>query len=155
MFSLICARINGWVNTREAGDLRRNRAHYDVIVRGFWVSIHLIATWLRKINAMDVLSCWILLWICCKCANRQLYPYRWIAIPVGVDCSVFLNNLTQCSRRYKKAYQVIKRQLSTSIIDSIHLIHRKVLYFHSNLLKFFIDVQFRIKQNCLNETISH
>ena len=24
--------INGWVNTREAGDLRRYRAHYDVIV---------------------------------------------------------------------------------------------------------------------------
>ena len=32
MFSLICAWTNGWVNTREAGDLRRNRAHYDVIV---------------------------------------------------------------------------------------------------------------------------
>ena len=24
--------INGWVNNREAGDLRRHRAHYDVIV---------------------------------------------------------------------------------------------------------------------------
>ena len=32
MFSLICARINGWVNNDEAGDLRRHRAHYDVIV---------------------------------------------------------------------------------------------------------------------------
>ena len=32
MFTLICARINGWVNNGEAGDLRRNRAHYDVIV---------------------------------------------------------------------------------------------------------------------------
>ena len=32
MFTLICARINGWVNNCEAGDLRRNRAHYDVIV---------------------------------------------------------------------------------------------------------------------------
>ena len=31
MFSLICVRINGWVNNREAGDLRRCRAHYDVI----------------------------------------------------------------------------------------------------------------------------
>ena len=30
--SLICAWINGWVNSREAGDLRRNRAHYDVIL---------------------------------------------------------------------------------------------------------------------------
>ena len=32
MFSLICAWINGWVNNREAGDLRRHRPHYDVIV---------------------------------------------------------------------------------------------------------------------------
>ena len=32
MFSLICARINCWVNNREAGELRRRRARYDVIV---------------------------------------------------------------------------------------------------------------------------
>ena len=32
MFSLICVWINDWVNNREAGDLRRYRAHYDVIV---------------------------------------------------------------------------------------------------------------------------
>ena len=32
MFSLICTRINGWANNGEAGDLRRYRAHCDVIV---------------------------------------------------------------------------------------------------------------------------
>ena len=32
MCSLICAWINGWVNNREAGDLTRHRAHYDVTV---------------------------------------------------------------------------------------------------------------------------
>ena len=32
MFSLICVWINDWVNNCEAGDLRRYRAHYDVIV---------------------------------------------------------------------------------------------------------------------------
>ena len=32
MFSLIWVWINGWVNNREAGDLRRHRAHCDVIV---------------------------------------------------------------------------------------------------------------------------
>ena len=32
LFSLICAWINGWVNNREAGDLRRHRANYDVTV---------------------------------------------------------------------------------------------------------------------------
>ena len=32
MFSLICVWINGWINNREAGNLRRYRAHSDVIV---------------------------------------------------------------------------------------------------------------------------
>ena len=32
MFTLICARMNGWVNDHEAGDLRRYLVHYDVIV---------------------------------------------------------------------------------------------------------------------------
>ena len=32
MFSLIRAWINSWVNNREAGDLRRHLAHYDVNV---------------------------------------------------------------------------------------------------------------------------
>ena len=32
MFSFICVWINGWVNNREAGDLRRKRAHYDFVV---------------------------------------------------------------------------------------------------------------------------
>ena len=32
MFSLIWARTNGWVNNRDAGDLRRHGAHYDVSV---------------------------------------------------------------------------------------------------------------------------
>ena len=32
MFLWSAPWINGWVNNREAGDLRRHRAHYDVIV---------------------------------------------------------------------------------------------------------------------------
>ena len=40
MFSLICTWINGWLNNREAGDLRRHRTHYDVIVMKI-----LLATW--------------------------------------------------------------------------------------------------------------
>ena len=38
-FSVICVWINGWVNNREAGDLRRYCAHYEVIVMvtpGLW-----------------------------------------------------------------------------------------------------------------------
>ena len=47
MISLICVLINDWVNNREAGDLRRYRAHYDVIVmtsiRGWTRKRHPIA----------------------------------------------------------------------------------------------------------------
>ena len=32
MFSLICPWTNGWANTRDAGDLRRHRPHYDLTV---------------------------------------------------------------------------------------------------------------------------
>ena len=32
MFSLICTWTSSWVNNGDAGDLRRHRSHYDVIV---------------------------------------------------------------------------------------------------------------------------
>ena len=49
VFSLICVWINGWVNNREAIDLRRYRAHYDVtVMRWFetaWHSCHCNGAW--------------------------------------------------------------------------------------------------------------
>ena len=45
MFSLICVWINGWVNNREAGDLRRYRAHYDVTVMSWPVWPTTAARW--------------------------------------------------------------------------------------------------------------
>ena len=39
MFPLICVWINGWVNNRKAGDLRRYRAHYDVTVMHMYLPI--------------------------------------------------------------------------------------------------------------------
>ena len=48
MFSLICARTNAWVNNGEAGDLRRHRPHYDVIVmeitRDWLIDVHKLCT---------------------------------------------------------------------------------------------------------------
>ena len=38
VFSFICAWINGWVSNREAGDLRRHRAHYDINVMRWFLS---------------------------------------------------------------------------------------------------------------------
>ena len=44
MLSLICAWINGGINNRETGDLRRHRAHCDVIV-------------MRDLDGNDIMKC--------------------------------------------------------------------------------------------------
>ena len=49
MFSLICVWINSWENSREAGDVRRNHAHYDVIV---------MTSVLGSISTRDPGQCW-------------------------------------------------------------------------------------------------
>ena len=49
MFSLICAWVNGCINNREAGDLGRHRAHYDVIAMWMCISsyslVKLVNVW--------------------------------------------------------------------------------------------------------------
>ena len=54
MFSLICVWINGWVNNREAGDLRPHRGHYDVnvMVRQHWMFRWWVAKQLGAYKAM-------------------------------------------------------------------------------------------------------
>ena len=51
MFSLICASINGWVNTHEACDLRRHRHQYDVTLMS-WEQVWTNHNWHRP-------YCWI------------------------------------------------------------------------------------------------
>ena len=46
MYSLIYAWITGWVNNREAGDLRRHRPHFDVIV--------MQTQWCWRINVITI-----------------------------------------------------------------------------------------------------
>ena len=69
MLSLICACISGWVNNREAGDLRRHRVHYDVTVM-YRFSIMNIWSWRKDavIHTGDL-----------KC-NILLIPYNWYII---------------------------------------------------------------------------
>ena len=68
MFSLICAWINGWVNNREAGNLRCHRVHHDVIV-----TIHPFHRWFNSLWPSDaiwqqtfgstlaqVMACWLM-----------------------------------------------------------------------------------------------
>ena len=75
MFSLICVWINGWVNNREAGDLRRSRAHYDIIVmiRGLKSSIPIFVVLFQQIA---ILGCFpYILWY-------PLLSSSWVVIAI-------------------------------------------------------------------------
>ena len=85
MFSLLCASLNGWVNTREAGDLRRCRAHYDVIVMnvGFKL-IHIIK---RTTEISHGLVCTEETFICPCWLNRKAWIYfrlQWTTIAENI-----------------------------------------------------------------------
>ena len=70
MFSLICAWINCWVKKGEAGDLRRYRAHYDVIVMT-------ICTWFY-FALIYPFSSGLLHWQCHDCMHLSLmYATIW------------------------------------------------------------------------------
>ena len=53
MFSFIYVWINGWVNSREAGDMRRYRAHYDVTAMATMIKAGLI-------NRLKTACLWII-----------------------------------------------------------------------------------------------
>ena len=98
MFSLICARINGWVNNREAGDLIRHRAHYDVIVMDdmtwkrfshYWPVVRentgdpwilLTKTSHVKLWCFPLLLVWISCWAKCWVAGDLRHHVSWSSI---------------------------------------------------------------------------
>ena len=96
MFSLICARINDWVNNREVGDLRRYRAHYDVIVMLNMSAVELPQSYAKPWKWSDVRVLhfvktgaftiqyyfYILTWN--KIATRENFPLRTQAIVAAV-----------------------------------------------------------------------
>ena len=65
MLSLIC---NGWVNNREAGELRRYRSHYDVIVMKMY-DLHLCTLWVESIGHWWILV-FSLLWTGINCDKK-------------------------------------------------------------------------------------
>ena len=69
MFSLICVWINGWVNNREAGDLRRYRAHHDVTAMNRWGKFRQMSA-----DLFDKHSC---TWVCrTRRPNVPIHPSR-------------------------------------------------------------------------------
>ena len=78
MFSLIYAWINDWVNNREAGDLRRQRGHYDVIVM-WWIFQEL---WEILADELKM---------------RHSYPFYWVYLILEITSCIFFNKTTRVS----------------------------------------------------------
>ena len=96
MFSLISAWINDWKNNREAGDLRRYRAHYDVTV----MDTHMFPT----IHFCTVSSSLVV----SECHDRRRSQFKskleyittWIRLCESGNHTCF--NLSICTAKLKK-----------------------------------------------------
>ena len=91
MFSLICAWINGLANNRDAGDLRRHRAHYDVNVIHFMFFI--VGITLFSV-AVDVILSRFVRWKEMIDTCSQQTPF--IMIPPNANVSLFYHAIIAC-----------------------------------------------------------
>ena len=96
MFSLICAWTTCWVNNRDAGDLRRHHAHYDVTVMVPWSTSprllprhkktqnHLGLTWsdTDKLNCKYIWYTYSIFWR----LHAFIYSY-WIKTIFSMNCA--------------------------------------------------------------------
>ena len=69
MFSLICGWTNGWVNNRDAGDLRRHGARYDVIVMNTIITLRLNKRFSKQSRRWCFETPWRSLWRHCNGYN--------------------------------------------------------------------------------------
>ena len=80
MFSLICVRINAWINNHEAGDLRRYPAHYDITL----MIILLLQLWQNEISwecTVMYLVFLTLKYICVLSMSCNVVRSWWVLIP--------------------------------------------------------------------------
>ena len=80
MFSLISAWINSWVNTGEAGDLRRHRADYDVSLMDPTKDTHILL-WRRAMG--------------CFCNILEKVKYDFISYCCPLSMQYFHTKLVQ------------------------------------------------------------
>ena len=82
----VYARINGWVNNREAGDLRRHRVHFDVIVMNYRIGTSATwETWRRK-----------------RCHWNRLWLTHWLPLTTSICdfmyCNDHLHRIDSCDK---------------------------------------------------------
>ena len=115
MFPWICIRINGWVNYRKAGDLRRYHAHYDIIVMyskcHSETQLYHIYNNVSNPHAEHMLQSIQLSIKCSYVPDLQLHPTKWILLCIVNFNSFHSSNIlltqynllaTDCTLLYQK-----------------------------------------------------
>ena len=93
MFSLICVSINSWVNNRQAGDLRRYHAHYDVNVMLCWDLVYMI----HKTLVMIKLAWWLLMsWCQLDAETSATIRLIWVFIHIRIAASSLQQPHSNC-----------------------------------------------------------
>ena len=129
-FSLICAWINGWVNSSEAGDLRRHRAHYDVTLM-YIVSLDVIKLWSLRlhiivwgvINDKSAAVVYIMPWhqLGTKSLSKPIMTHfsdtYIIARPTRVNTYIHIQNLRRLQHRKKVIEDFRERNIYIYILE--------------------------------------
>ena len=106
LFSLIYARTNGWANSRDAGDLRRHRAHYDVTAMTYAESKQVMSPmWslLGQLYTGTISYCWQSLLVCYSFEDRVLLDliywqpaFKWFTVTCDKCLSSSNSRRTTC-----------------------------------------------------------
>ena len=138
MVPLVCAWINGWANNLKAGDLRRHRAHYDVIamcVRVFTLSHNTFARFKEAVTQIrwSVLHCQER----CTIALRKSLLLDSVSIPLLLNTSpqlhyndvimgVIVSPITSLTIVYSIVYSDAdqRKHQSSASLASVRGIHR-------------------------------
>ena len=124
MFSLICAWINAWVNTREAGDLRRHLAHYDVtatyglIIRSRLghceIPCETVISCVVRVDSAHMLLEGYTPWVLWSCSDLFDRPDGAFSLPLSSTCNVIpqldmINDAFSSWRNFKNFIQGLPR----------------------------------------------
>ena len=118
MFSLICAWMKDWVNSREAGDLRRHRGHYDVNVMASennLLKLLLYVSYGPKRWSVTHSPVWIVLvHVTCRYEGMTKTLLCGIKVPRRGKWDVHEYNTVTWPRYKIKTYFALKQHLSAS-----------------------------------------
>ena len=145
MLPLICAWTNGWANNREAGDLRRYGAYYEVIVMlNEDVSIHYIAFVMKTTADVVVMdhtpgthATPAILWVLCR-----ILPLRWMRFHIPcymngqiIKINIFYRNTCDDSCLIKSSLTLYIYKYGT---DESHINHDETKMLSWNKIITFI-----------------